>query len=36
MSTSFGVMVHAAQSSVGNVLSSFAMFPPMLGFFSMR
>ena len=32
----FGVRMQAAQSSVGNVLSNIAMWPPMLGFFSTR
>ena len=27
----FGVSMHAAQSSVGNVLSNIAMCPPMVG-----
>ena len=31
-----GVRMHAAQSSVGNVLSNIAMWPPMLGCFSTR
>ncbi len=33
-STIFGVSMHAEQSSVGNVLSSCAMRPPIVGDFS--
>ena len=33
-STIFGVRMQAAQSRVGKVLSSWAMLPPMVGFFS--
>ena len=33
-STIFGVRIHAEQSSVGNVLSSWDILPPMLGVFS--
>ena len=33
-STIFGVRIQAAQSSVGNVLSSCDIFPPIVGFFS--
>ena len=34
--TSFGAMMHMEQSFVGNVLSSWAMVPPMLALFSTR
>ena len=33
-STIFGVRIHAAQSRVGKVLSSCAIFPPIVGFVS--
>jgi len=35
-STSFGEIIHMAQSLVGNVLSSWAITPPMDGDFSTR
>ena len=35
-STSLGESIHIEQSLVGNVLSSWAMWPPMLGPFSTK
>ena len=36
VATSFGAMMHMAQSFVGKVLSSWAIVPPMLGCFSTK
>ena len=36
VSTSFGDMMHMAQSLVGKVLSSWAMAPPIAGLLSIR
>ena len=36
VSTSLGLMVHMAQSLVGKVLSSWAMWPPMAVWLSIR